>query len=451
MKIRHETVNINGVDKIYLYVEVADEYEFGEEFLKPSNNYSFLDKLKDYANKNIDIKKDDMAVLIINGVLIGAISLGILSSPTPQQLKNYTEGTSQASYTVTENYQDKQTDNTKELVKQTAQVEQAVPATPTVATPVSSTSTQTAPAAKVVTPPTVTTTTAAPKTATPAPAPAATSAPAAPAPKTTQVSGVTIKLSTNGQVQTMNLEDYVTGVVASEMSPTFSPEALKAQAVVARTFAMRKASQGLTLVNSTSDQTYKSPAQLQQLWGSSYTTYYNKIRSAVDATQGLVLKYNGQYIDAEYFTISNSKTESPKYVWGSSVPYLQTVSSNWDVNVKGFEVSTNVSYATMSSKLGQTITKDTPITVLSKTPSDRVDTIKIGDTTYTGVKVRSLLGLRSTDFTIVMGDTSATITTKGLGHGVGMSQYGANEAAKQGYTFSQILTHYYTGVQLVKI
>jgi stage II sporulation protein D len=277
----------------------------------------------------------------------------------------------------------------------------------------------------------------------PAPAPTPTSTPA-------PVTGTTIQLKTNGNVVTMNLEDYVEGVVASEMPITYQIEALKSQAIVARTFAMKKKSEGAILLNSTSNQTYKSESQQKQMWGSSYTTNYNKIRNAVDSTKGLVLTYNGKYIDALYHSISNSKTEMPKYVWGSSLPYLQSVSSNWDTKVKGFEVSKDVSYSTLSSKLGKTISKNTEFTILSETVSGRVENIKIGDSTYSGVKLRSLLGLRSTDFKIVKGDTSVTITTRGFGHGVGMSQSGANEAAKDGYTYDKILKHYYTGVAIVK-
>ena len=435
MDIKHETINFNGVNKIYIYVEIVDEYEFGEEFLNPDENTGFLDKLKTYVNQKVEFKKDDVATLIINGVLIGAISLGVFTNASQNQVLQNTQLANQQSYEQALDYKNKaDKDKAKEIEvsKNNIALEEAsvkaaevvVPEVVNVPAPVIAAPVKTATVAKVVAPV---------KVATPA-----------------ATTGTTIKSSTNGVVTTMNLEDYVIGVVASEMPVTFHAEALKSQAIAARTFAMKKASQGITLINSTANQTFKSESQLKTLWGSSYTTNYNKIKSVVNATQGLVMTYNGKYIDAFYYTMSNSKTEMPIYVWGSNVPYLQSVSSNWDTNVKGFESSINISYSTLSSKLGKTINKGTEFKVLSKTVSGRVENIKIGDSTYSGVKLRSILGLKSTDFTIVKGDTNVAITTKGSGHGVGMSQNGANGAAKEGYSYDRILKHYYTGVSIVK-
>lgn len=444
MDIRHESIKVNGVKKIYIYVEVADEYEFGEEFLKSGKNTSFLDKLKAYVNQEVKFDKNDAAVLIVNGVLIGAISLGVFTNSITTQVKENTTQPTETSYQVAQDYLNKsekekmkalsqvkeytEVAKTEAIVNETVATTAPAPATETVA-PIAVTNAETP---KVAT--AVKTTTTANTVATPV-----------------ATTGQTIKLNTNGTVVTMNLEDYVVGVVASEMQPTFQVEALKSQAIVARTFAMNKTSQGVVLLNSTAHQTFKSEAQLKKLWGNSYTTNINKIKSAVTSTKGMVLKYNGKYINAMYHAISNSKTEMPKYVWGSNVPYLQSVSSNWDTKVKGYEVSTNISYDKLSAKLGKTINKDTVFTVLSETVSGRVENIKIGDTTYSGVKLRSLLGLRSTDFTITKGATEITVTTRGFGHGVGMSQSGANEAAKEGYTYDKILKHYYTGVSIVKI
>lgn len=447
MNIKHEVVNFSGIDKIYIYVQIEDEYEFGEEFMKPDANHKFLDKLKEYVNKKVNFKKDDMAVLVVNGVLIGAISLGVFTNAVDNQIKENFSYANKTNYEVAVDYKNKEDkDKAKEieLEKDVTQLEKTevktneVIETKAVETKVTPVTTQ----AKVVnttnvanTPVNVVTTTNTTQNITTTP---------------TKVTGQTIKLSTNGTVVTMNLEDYVVGVVAGEMPASFQSEALKAQAIASRTFAMKKTSQGAVLLNSTANQVYKSESQMKQMWGSSYTTYYNKIKNAVDSTQGLVLTYNGQYIDALYHSMSNSKTEMPKYVWGSNLPYLQTVSSNWDTKVKGFETSTNITYSTLSTKLGKTINKNTEFKILSETVSGRVENIKIGDSTYSGVKLRSLLGLRSTDFSIVKGDTSITVTTKGYGHGVGMSQNGANEAAKEGYSYSQILKHYYTGIVIVK-
>lgn len=263
-------------------------------------------------------------------------------------------------------------------------------------------------------------------------------------------SKIYIKLNNGGEIQNIELEEYIIGVVAAEMPASFNVEALKAQAIAARTYAMKKTSEGKTLVNSTADQVYKTIAQMKSIWGNEYNYYYNRIKDAVNATQGLVLKYNGEYIDAQYSAMTNGKTELPEYVWSFSRPYLQCVSSSWDEQVKNFKVTKNFSYDAVSTALGQIITKDTEVEVLSRTVSGRVEKIKIGDITYTGVEVRSKLGLRSTDFTIEFGD-SITITTKGYGHGVGMSQYGANVAANEGYTYQEILSHYYVGTIITGI
>lgn len=425
MYIKHNIVNLDGKNQVYIYVELEDEVEFGEEFLKPGNGKSFFDKLKNYLTHEIAIEKDDTAVLIVNGVLIGAISLGIFTNVADEQIKLSNANSLKTQQETKIDYLDKtQKDNMKvleipkeELAKE--EVEEVLPETKVEKVAAKSNVAAPKPTKAVKTTPAVT-------------------------------AGPTIKLNTGGNVVTMNLEDYVVGVVASEMPISFHNEALKAQAIVARTFAMKKTSQGVTLLNSTSHQTYKSEIQLKSMWGNSYATNISKIRNVVNSTKGMVLTYNGQYIDALYHSMSNSKTELPKYVWGSSLPYLQSVSSNWDTRVKGFESTKNVTYATLSSKLGQTINSSTEFKVLSETVSGRVEKIQIGTATYSGVKLRSLLGLRSTDFTITKGDASVSITTRGYGHGVGMSQSGANEAAKEGYTYDRILKHYYTGVSLVR-
>ena len=259
-----------------------------------------------------------------------------------------------------------------------------------------------------------------------------------------------INLNNKGVITSIELEEYIVGVVAAEMPASFNVEALKAQAIAARTYTVKKASAGKTLVNSTLDQVYNTLDEMKSKWGSSFSTYYNKIKGAVSSTKGLVITYNGKYIDALYSSMTNGKTEQPEYVWAYSYPYLKCVSSSWDKNVKGFEVVKNLEYATVSKALGQTVTKDTVIEILSYTISGRVDKIKIGDKTYTGVEIRTKLGLRSTDFTIVLNDNNISVTTRGFGHGVGLSQYGANEMAKQGYTYDKILHHYYTGITISK-
>ena len=214
---------------------------------------------------------------------------------------------------------------------------------------------------------------------------------------------------------------------------------------------MKKADAGVTLVNSVSHQVYNSVSQMKSKWGSSFNTYYSKIKNAVNSTKGQVLKYNGKYIEALYYAVSNGKSELPKYVWSSSYPYLQAVSSNWDKDISAGKYSVTMTYAKLSEKLGVSVDYNTEITVVSRTEGDRVENITIGGKTFTGVKIRSLLGLRSADFDIIKRESGVIINTHGFGHGVGMSQYGANGAAKAGYTYKQILNHYYPSAVLTNI
>jgi len=239
MNIKHEVVNFGGVDKIYLYIEMADEYEFGEEFLHPDENNGFLNKLKEYVTQKVEFKKEDMAVLIVNGILIGAISLAVFTNANNNKMIENATLANQQNYEVALDYVNKSDkDKAKQielnknniiLEENALKADEVVPvfvapvvAAPVVAAPVKAAT----PAKKTV---------------------------AAVAPKV--VSGATVKLSTNGVVETMNLEDYVIGVVASEMPVTYQPEALKSQAIASRTFAVKKTSEGVILLNSNTQQT----------------------------------------------------------------------------------------------------------------------------------------------------------------------------------------------------
>lgn len=263
--------------------------------------------------------------------------------------------------------------------------------------------------------------------------------------------GQTIKLKLNtGETINIALEDYVIGVVGSEMPALFNSEALKAQSVAARTYALKKTSMGATLTATTSDQVYKTNDQLKAMWGNSYDTYYNKVKNAVLATKGEVMTYNGNYIDALYFSTSNGRTEDPIYVWSYTQPYLKSVDSKWDIGTTFFNATKTISKSEISSKLGVNLTSISEITINSLTTGGRVNSVTIAGKEFTGVQIRTLLGLRSADFTVSESGNNIVFTTKGWGHGVGMSQYGANGMAKAGYSYSQILKHYYTGISIVK-
>ena len=255
----------------------------------------------------------------------------------------------------------------------------------------------------------------------------------------------------NGTNVTIALNEYLIGVVGAEMPASFQEEALKAQAIVARTYALKLINSGKKLTDTSSTQNYKDNNQLKTTWGSSYNTYYNKIKNAVTATDSEVIKYNNTYIDAVYHSTSNGQTTDAVDVWGNDVPYLKGVDSHWDKSATPYLKEEQKSFDIISLLLGFSIDASSPVEVLSRTSNNSVKEIAIGNSVFSGLQIRSLFGLRSTDFDFVFSETGVNITTKGYGHGVGMSQYGANGMAKDGYKYQQIIKHYYTGVIITKI
>ena len=252
----------------------------------------------------------------------------------------------------------------------------------------------------------------------------------------------------NGSVVKIELEEYIIGVVGAEMPASFNTEALKAQAVVARTYAVNTIRSNKKLTDNNSTQNYKSNDELRSMWGSSFNTYYNKVNNAVNSTKGLYLTYNGEIIDAVYHSTSNGYTEDSVYVWGNSRPYLKSVESPYDNTNKSFLYTMFLSYDDISKKLNNVVDINTDFNILNRNSSGRVVDIEINGKTYSGVILRTLLGLRSTDFDIEKSDNGVTFTTRGYGHGVGMSQYGANGMANNGSSYRDILLHYYTGVSV---
>lgn len=253
----------------------------------------------------------------------------------------------------------------------------------------------------------------------------------------------------NGTVIQIELEEYLVGVVAAEIPASFNIEALKAQAIVARTYTLKRMSRGLILTDTVATQEYIDTNQMKTKWQGDFQKYYDKIKLAVDSTKGKYITYNGVYIDAVYHSTSNGYTEDSEYVWGNSIPYLKSVDSSWDKSASSYLRTETKDNNIILSILGISINSNTPVEVLSRNASGRITLVKIGDSTYTGVNLRNMLGLRSADFDIVVQDGNLIFTTRGYGHGVGMSQYGANGMANAGYNYNQILTHYYQGVNIV--
>lgn len=263
---------------------------------------------------------------------------------------------------------------------------------------------------------------------------------------------VTIKNNETKEEKSLELEEYIIGVVAGEMPASFEIEALKAQAIAARSYAMNKiniSNETYDLVTDVTNQVYITTDEMKNKWQSEYDYYYEKIKNAVLETQGLVMKYNNEIISAYYFAMSNGSTEDVSLVFGESKDYLQSVDSSWDENVKNFTVEINITKEEFCKKLDISC-DDIIIKDIKRSETNRVNEITINNKKFIGTEVRSLLNLRSTDFDIEINE-SIKITTKGYGHGVGMSQYGANEMAKNGSTYEEILKHYYNNIEISKI
>lgn len=255
----------------------------------------------------------------------------------------------------------------------------------------------------------------------------------------------------DGRVVSLELEDYVIGVVGAEMPALFNSDALKAQSVIARTYALKANSMGRVLSDNESTQSYKDNGELANLWGGNYDSYYNKVRDAVNSTKGVYLTYNGNYIEAVYHSTSNGRTEDSSNVWGNYFPYLVSVESSFDNTNPSFSISKSFSYNDLSSKLGININASSEFNILGYTSGGRVSSVSIDGVEFSGISFRSKLGLRSADFDIDKSTDGIIVTTRGYGHGVGMSQYGANGMAKAGYSYRDILLHYYPGVSIEQL
>lgn len=266
-----------------------------------------------------------------------------------------------------------------------------------------------------------------------------------------------VRVRTGETVREGDMDSYLVGVVLAEMPASFEPEALKAQSVVARTYARKayvtggKHGDGSVCTDSACCQAYVSEADYLAKGGTQANV--EKIRSAVFATSGLILTYEGEIIEATYFSCSGGSTEDAAAVWGTEFPYLQAVDSPGEENAAYFRSTVEFTPAEVEAALGVVLTGNPESWVSSVTYTDGggVDTISIGGTFFTGTEVRSLLGLRSAAFSVESAEDRLVVTTKGFGHRVGMSQYGADAMAVGGSTCEEILAHYYQGTELTQL
>lgn len=271
------------------------------------------------------------------------------------------------------------------------------------------------------------------------------------------------------EIKEIPLGEYLKSVVAGEMPSEFETEALKAQMVAARTYTVRRMQRfngqgngGCKLnpnadvcADSRTSQAFMTLAQLEEKIGRvAATAYWKRLGQAQAATAGLVLTYRGDLIDPLYHAVSGKLTEDSADYFGTALPYLRPADDKWGAySPKLHETRqfTTETLAKLLSSTSKTVPATTSVKVSARTASGRVKTVSVGGVSFTGREFRERLGLRSSDFTVATEDGKVVVRTTGDGHGVGMSQYGANGMAMAGKSFTEILQHYYSGVRLVRM
>lgn len=272
--------------------------------------------------------------------------------------------------------------------------------------------------------------------------------------------------SKTGETEEIPLDEYLYGVVAAEMPASFEKEALKAQAIVARTYTIYKITSGQKhegasiCDDSTCCQAWISKEDRFAKWKEEERqSNWDKIVSAVQETKGKMITYEGKAINAFFHSNSGGRTETPAGVWGGEgYPYLQVVETAGEDAYSQYASEVTISKQELVEKLKAEhpeveidFSKQDWYQILEYTQGDRIKTIRIGNVELSGVEVRTLIGLRSANFTITMEEENVTFEVKGYGHGVGMSQTGADSLAKQGQNWEQIIHHFYQGVEIINM
>lgn len=242
------------------------------------------------------------------------------------------------------------------------------------------------------------------------------------------------------------LDEYLLGVVAGEMPANFEKEALKAQVVASRTFVM---SRNLKVDNTTNTQVYLTDEQMKEKWNDNYDKYKNKIEEAIKETHNEVMTYDGKYISALFFSSSNGKTNNCEDYFNGGKPYLKSVESKWDL----IEDKNNIREKSFTKEqLSNIFNVSLPsFKIMSYLESDYVKEVVVSNKSYTGREIRELLSLPSSSFKIKYTKNKYIFITSGYGHGVGMSQYGAQGMAKENKNYKDILNHYYKNIKIESI
>lgn len=267
---------------------------------------------------------------------------------------------------------------------------------------------------------------------------------------------IRVKRNATGVIEEIPFEEYIVGVLAGEMPIYFEKEAFKAQAVAARSYALKRMEYNKNneydVVDSIMNQVYLDNEYLKKAWGIEYITNINKLREVVNETSLEYLDYEGEVIDAMFFSTSNGYTEDAITVFNVDLPYLQSVKSAWDEDTSSvFRASRVITASTFYDTLGIKYSDTLEVKVLKRSSTNRILNLKINGKEFTGREIYNKLGLKSTDFLLKKEGDNIIVNTIGYGHGVGMSQYGALGMAKEGYTYDEILKYYYVGTTIKKM
>ena len=267
---------------------------------------------------------------------------------------------------------------------------------------------------------------------------------------------VRVKRDSTEEIISVPFEEYIKGVLAGEMPISFHKEALKAQAVAARSYVLKKMETAkekeYDVVDTVMNQVYLDEETLKERWKEKYIENNNKLKEVIIETKGEYLTYDNQIVEAFFFSTSTGKTENSGEVFMTQLPYLTSVDSTWDEEVSPvFNDSVEYSVSDFCTKLNIPYKENITIEILKTTSTGRIKNLKINNKEFSANEVVNALKLRSTYFDIKQINSNIIINTKGYGHGVGLSQYGALAMAKKGYSYEEILKHYYQGVEISKL
>ncbi len=267
---------------------------------------------------------------------------------------------------------------------------------------------------------------------------------------------IRVKRISTENIEFLPLEEYIVGVLAGEMPIYFEKEAFKAQAVAARSYALKRIEYNkdndYDVVDSIINQVYLDNNYLKSAWGSDYTENINKLREVVNETSLEYLAYDGKVIDAMFFSTSNGYTETASMVFNVDLPYLQSVKSSWDEKTSSaFRSVTTIPIEDFYNKLNLEYSDSLDVKILKRSSTNRIISLSINGIEFTGKTLYDKLRLKSTDFSLKKDGNNIVVSTVGYGHGVGMSQYGAEGMAEEGYDYKDILKYYYTGTTIKKI